>query len=173
MKKFILASLLGVTALTGTAIAAQGAPAPAGQKMQRPAPPTTSAEVIQRADQMFARMDTNKDGQISQAERTAMREMAAERREANGKGPAMKKGWGRGGRGADRMLARVDTNKDGNISREEFRAQALKQFARIDTNGDGRVDATEQAAIDAKRGERREKMADRRDARATPAAPAN
>ncbi|UUL83694.1 EF-hand domain-containing protein [Sphingomonas qomolangmaensis] len=170
MKKFVLASLLSVTALAGTAIATQVAPTappPSAQKMQRMAPPATSAEMIERADRMFARMDANNDGQVTQAERTAMREAVAERREARAKRWAMKKG----GRGGERMLARVDANKDGNISREEFRAQASQRFAKLDTNADGRVDATEQAAVKAKRGERRAKMAERRAARAGQAAP--
>jgi hypothetical protein len=45
-----------------------------------------------------------------------------------------------------KMLAKLDTNHDGKISRGEMRAEADKRFAELDTNKDGFVDATELAA---------------------------
>ncbi len=48
------------------------------------------------------------------------------------------------------MFARLDTNGDGVIDREEFRAQAAQRFDRMDTNKDGKIDPAErQAARDA------------------------
>lgn len=43
------------------------------------------------------------------------------------------------------MSAMVDTNKDGNISRDEAMSFHTQMFARLDLNGDGNVDTAEQA----------------------------
>lgn len=40
-------------------------------------------------------------------------------------------------------FAQADTNHDGQLSREEFRADALRFFAIVDTNKDGKLDAAE------------------------------
>jgi Ca2+-binding EF-hand superfamily protein len=52
-------------------------------------------------------------------------------------------------RGA-RMLAEVDTSKDGRITASEWQANALKRFIRLDTNGDGAVTIEEMSARDGK-----------------------
>lgn len=43
----------------------------------------------------------------------------------------------------EQMLRRMDTNKDGKISREEAKAPLLESFDRIDTNKDGYLDRQE------------------------------
>ena len=43
-------------------------------------------------------------------------------------------------------MARMDTNGDGNVSREEFMKGHEAMFDKIDTNGDGVIDAAERAA---------------------------
>ncbi|WP_448502336.1 hypothetical protein [Sphingomonas sp.] len=156
MKKLTLAAALGATMLAGTAMATQ-TPAPQqapGALQQRMAPPATRAEAIQRADAMFDRLDTNRDGIVTAAERQAAREARAERLEARGK--AM-------GKRGERMMQRRDANRDGNISREEFRAAAVERFDRIDANRDGRIDETERAAA---REQMKARWAERRAARA-------
>jgi len=65
-----------------------------------------------RADRWFNRLDTNKDGVISQAEVNA--------------------------RQADRF-AKIDANGDGMISLEEYGARGKAHFAKADTDGNGEV----------------------------------
>jgi Ca2+-binding EF-hand superfamily protein len=74
-------------------------------------------EFLARPNQMFDRLDTDRNGVISQAERDAMRAQRSARRE--------------------RM--NPDANGDGAVSREEFDAAGAAIFNRLDANGDGRV----------------------------------
>ncbi|HTG39738.1 EF-hand domain-containing protein [Sphingomonas sp.] len=146
--RLVLAVTLASTLLAGTAIAAPQ-DAPAGPRMQ---PPATLQEATARADKQFARLDADRDGQVTQAEMDAARQQRMERREARGK--TMGK---RGGRMAKRMFARLDSDRNGSISQAEFRAGATQRFQRIDTNGDGRVDTTEAQAMRDKRMQHRAK----------------
>jgi hypothetical protein len=59
--------------------------------------------------ELFARLDTNGDGQLSPAEFAGMRDILP--RPPGGEGP---------GRGPEEMLKRLDKDGDGRISREEF-----------------------------------------------------
>jgi Ca2+-binding EF-hand superfamily protein len=65
------------------------------------------------------------------------------------------------------MFARLDTNGDGVVDREEFRAQAAQRFDRMDTNKDGKVDAAERQAAR----EAMEQMRGRRGGEDTPPPP--
>ena len=47
-------------------------------------------------------------------------------------------------------LKEVDTNGDGNISKEEFMANCDKRFAKMDANGDGQITPEERQAMKAK-----------------------
>jgi hypothetical protein len=49
----------------------------------------------------------------------------------------------RGKDGFDRWFAQADTDHDGSISPEEFRADAMHAFKVLDTNGDGIIDGIE------------------------------
>ena len=91
--------------LSGAALLAVAAAA-AAQPGDRPGPDAdvTRQQVIDRADQAFARMDADHDGRFTREEAQAM----GERRRAEMQG---------------RMFDRLDANHDGNISRDEF-AQA-------------------------------------------------
>lgn len=43
----------------------------------------------------------------------------------------------------EHMLERMDTNKDGSISKAEFMAVGDARFAKMDRNGDGKLDAAD------------------------------
>jgi hypothetical protein len=83
----------------------------------------TRAEVVERTGAMFARVDTNRDGFITQQERQAVRggvrARAGERRAER---------LADGGRGAGRaqLFDRLDQNRDGRVTREE-RQQSRQQ----------------------------------------------
>lgn len=121
LPRWIAATALGGAALAGVAYAAQ-------DMGQRPAPPATQAEAMARADQRFAALDANRDGQLSADEL---------------KGPR-----------AARMIGRADTDKNGKISQAEFRAAAASRFARADTDRDGTIEAGERQGKWGKRGGR-------------------
>jgi len=97
MTKLVLLSGAALLAVAGVAAAQPG---------DRPGPDAdiTRQQVIDRADQAFARMDADHDGRFTREEAQAM----GERRRAEMQG---------------RMFDRLDANHDGNISRDEF-AQA-------------------------------------------------
>lgn len=157
MKKFVVAAALGATMLTGVAQAGQqDTPAPrrAGPMAMIDANKDgvlTREEALAAADVQFARMDQNKDGKVDATEMRPPHRRGGGNAptSADAKAPAGKPAPGmhrRGGMG-ERMLARVDANKDGTISREEFRTAATTRFERMDANRDGRIDAAEQNAL--------------------------
>lgn len=153
MKKPLLAASLVALLASGTAIAGlQRADADGDGSISR-------AEFVARADARFARLDTDRNGQLAQPEmesaREAMRAKRAERMEARGK--AMPERANRAP-GNDKRFARLDVNSDGALSLEEHRAQAVIRFDRMDANRDGQIDKAERQSL-------REKMKDRRAAR--------
>ncbi|MBB3910369.1 EF-hand domain-containing protein [Sphingomonas desiccabilis] len=155
MKKFVVAAALGATMLTGVAQAEpQGSPAPRRAGLMTMIDTNkdgvvTRDEAMAAADLQFARMDQNKDGKVDATEMRPPHRRGGAPAAADGKAPAGKPapGMHRAGGMGQRMLARVDTNKDGAISREEFRAAAATRFERMDANRDGRIDAAEQNAM--------------------------
>lgn len=54
-------------------------------------------------------------------------------------------GKGPGGRHG-KMFEETDSNKDGTVTKDEFRAQGDKLFAKLDTNGDGTITKDEHEA---------------------------
>lgn len=140
MKNFLTATAIGAMLVAGVAIAMQSETPAAPKK------PVTKAEMLARADARFDRMDTNKDGQLDANERKAGAE-AARAAMAERKGGEMADfmpgGGRRGGMMGERMLARIDTNGDGMISKAENRAAVEARFARMDANGDGTLEASE------------------------------
>jgi hypothetical protein len=153
MKTFLTTAAIGAMLTAGAAVAMQSqAPTP-------PKQPISKAEMLARADARFDRLDTNKDGQLSAEERKAGMD-AARAAMAEKKGgelqdfvPGARRGGG-GGMG-ERMLARVDTNGDGLISKAENRAMVEARFARMDADKDGAVEAGEGRKGMGKRGEGR------------------
>lgn len=141
MKHLFTATAIGAMLTAGVAVAMQAQPAAS------PKAPQTKAEMLARADARFDRLDANKDGQLSAEERKAGMERAraamAERR--GGEMADFAPGAGRRGGGGmgEKMLARIDANGDGMISRAENRAAAEARFARMDADKDGALEAGE------------------------------
>jgi Ca2+-binding EF-hand superfamily protein len=78
------------------------------------------ATIAKRAEEGFARLDTDKNGQLSLAEfKASIPPMQA--------------------RPADTVLQRLDANKDGRITLQEFGAPTIAIFDRLDANKDGTV----------------------------------
>lgn len=160
----------GVLAL---ALAAPAMAAPDGERagLDRKAPIARDA-MMAKVDQRFARIDTNGDGAIDTAEMTAHREamkaaraerLAAmseedraalqarmeERRAAMKERRAQRIAAGEAApeqRRKGGWLARLDTDADGLITKEEFAARAVQRFQRLDTDGDGILTPEERAA---------------------------
>ncbi len=131
----------------------------------------TRASAQAKAEQMFDRMDANKDGRIDQADRAARQterfakldtdkngqlspaEMSAghqRKPRAESEAPARKMGMRGGHRGMKGGLMKMaDTNKDGTITKSEAVAAALAKFDTADTNRDGSVTAEERKAAKA------------------------
>ena len=133
-----------------------------------------------RRKQRIAKIDTDGNGAISKAERDAAREARdqrrAERMEKRGvegerrggkRGLRGKRGHFGGGMMGGGKMARADANGDGRLTLQEMQAHALERFDRIDTDKNGTVTAEERkAAHDARRAKMRERMEQRRAARA-------
>lgn len=108
----------------------------------------------QRLDMRFAALDTDKNGQVSKAEFTAAHEARADKRAGRGEG----RKWGgrhHAGPGKRGMMmgGRGDANKDGTVTRAEFMAGPVAMFDKADANKDGKVTADEmKAARQAMRG---------------------
>jgi len=106
----------------------------------------------------FDRRDADNNGALSFAEVQGSQERGRERTaEARGDGAQEPKrgdrrrgSGGKGGMGGmggmHNKANSADANKDGAISREEFRSAALARFDRADANSDGTVTAEERGA---------------------------
>jgi len=125
--------LLSLTAALLLAGAAHAQPAPGREP---PNPDTdrdgkvTLAEFkashTERQTRMFARMDANKDGKITQAEADSV----GKRAEAAGR-------RGPGGGGPGGFVMRMDANKDGAVTKAELTAMSDRRFQMADSNKDG------------------------------------
>ncbi len=106
-------------------------------------------ELPPRLAELFDRADANGDGKLDKEEVTRMLEVLRQRLGADGKGKGKGKNKQKGdakGPLEDRvnlLLERMDTNKDGKISRDEAKGPLAKGFDRLDTNGDGYLDRAE------------------------------
>lgn len=105
-----------------------------------------------RLEQRFATIDTDKNGQISKAEFMTGHQRPDRGSGAKG-GRDGERHWGRhghGGHGKGMMMqgfhGRGDADKDGQVTREEFRAHAQTMFDKADANKDGSVTSEELAA---------------------------
>jgi hypothetical protein len=140
MKKLLLAAALAGTSIAGCAYAqtAPEAPRPAGRGMARADGDgdgrVSKAEYIARADERFAKMDKNSDGKLSDEE------LAPPPPADGAAAPA-------GGRMRSRMIERLDTNHDGVVTIDEYRAGVAERFDRMDSNHDGFLDTSEMTAM--------------------------
>jgi len=100
MKKIVILSGAALFALAGAAVAQP----PGAQRPDRNAD-VTRAQVIERTDQRFARMDANNDGRFTPEEARQGREQRREQRR---------------GRHMERMFERLDLDRNGSITREEM-----------------------------------------------------
>lgn len=92
----------------------------------------------QRLDMRFAKLDTDKNGQISKAEMAAAQEAKADKR-ADKRAEAGKPGGPEG----RHWGGRGDANKDGTVTKAEFMAGPMAMFDKADANKDGQVTADE------------------------------
>ncbi len=174
MNKTILGIALLTTGLAGVAVAQPQGPGPMADPFGDKT--VTKAEMQAHAGEMFAKMDSNKDGKLDQADRAAhkaqmharMFDMIDANKDGNisraefdaahqkmGGGDGMKgmrgqhdgMGMGQGmGKGAKMMMRMADTNKDGAVSRDEFLAGHAMMFDHADTNKDGKLTPEERKA---------------------------
>lgn len=174
MNKTILGIALLTTGLAGVAVAQPQGPGPMADPFGDKT--VTKAEMQAHASEMFAKMDSNKDGKLDQADRAAhkaqmharMFDMIDANKDGNisraefdaahqkmGGGDGMKgmrgqhdgMGMGQGmGKGAKMMMRMADTNKDGAVSRDEFLASHAMMFDHADTNKDGKLTPEERKA---------------------------
>lgn len=86
----------------------------------------TNVELSAMIDKGFKRIDANSDGVVDMTERKQMRDNK------------------RGQRFGKRMFARMDSNEDGRLAREEASSAISKMFDRMDRDGDGQIKADEQ-----------------------------
>ena len=156
-KRLLSAPLLCLLAAT----AAQ-AQVPAGGAQAGSA---TRAEMIAKLDESFARVDGDKSGSIEQRELETLEAKAAEelqagvhkrladqfaRLDADKNGQLSLAEFQAGAKVRSNAkpgaaMQRLDTNKDGKVSRDEYRARQLGIFDSLDANKDGTVTAAEAA----------------------------
>ena len=177
-KTLIAAGLSALAALTAGAAVAQATDGRPGRDAD-----VTRAQVVAQTDARFAKLDANRDGNVSAAEQKAVREARFadrfKRLDTDGNGSISqaefaaareKRGEGRGdhaegrrghhaGRGGHFGFGgrggNADANKDGVISKAEFQAKALERFDRSDADRNGVLTAVErQAARTAMRAQR-------------------
>ena len=104
------------------------------------------AHRAERRDAMFARLDIDKNGQVSRDEFTAAHQRMGEGKPGEGRrGHGMRGGHG-GKHGGGMMMGMADANKDGAVSRDEFLAGHAKHFDMADANKDGKLSPEERKA---------------------------
>jgi len=115
--------------LAGTAAAQDARPA---GRMDRDADRRVSLAEMQAASATrFARLDVNRDGQLTREERKAGRQAVRAERQ------------GRKGERQAARFARRDADRDGGLSQAEAPKRLAQHFAHLDANRDGRLTAQE------------------------------
>ena len=155
MKKIAIAA---AALLAGTAALAQTTPAPAPVAPATPAQVAhpdfdktmTRAEVVANVREHFAKLDANKDGSVTKEEVTQGREQFVKRFELKkGEGPHAMMTEGPAG-DPNAAFDRLDANKDGTISRDEFTKAREQRIERRIVMREERKERREQAAKDGK-----------------------
>jgi hypothetical protein len=147
MNKYLLggAAAVAVVAIApAIAQTAQPAPAPVIQRIHVAPKAHTRAEVGTHVRTMFEKLDANRDGYVTKAEAEAAKANRADRiaKRMERRGAAGSPGQRLANRGE--MFDRLDTNRDGSISRAEFEAAPARHERRVvvrtDRNADGIAD---------------------------------
>ncbi|MEO5809285.1 MAG: EF-hand domain-containing protein [Sphingomicrobium sp.] len=159
MKSFLIAPLALSALIAGPLSAQTAAPAAAGLQ------PITRVNFAKHFDEIFGRIDTNKDGALSiaeiaaaevkdkatiEAQVTARYKAEFDKFDTNKDGQISFSEYvtGRGlpniPTDGKAMLSELDTNKDGKVSLQEYLAPQLVKFNRVDANKDGVASAEEQ-----------------------------
>jgi Ca2+-binding EF-hand superfamily protein len=158
-------SLLAAVALLISCAAAPGADNPPKKEGAGKLPPAVADLLKGGAEAFIKHFDKNQDGVLTKDELPPRLAMIFDKADANGDGKLDKQEVerllqvlrtrlgearnkaGKGGADVDRMvermLARMDTNKDGKISKDEAQGPLAKLFDRLDANKDGNLDKEE------------------------------
>jgi len=147
---FLAAALAGASFMVALVAPTAAQTGPAASGYANGDGTQTRDEAMAQADARFDRLDANKDGKLTPDEMRPHRPMAAAQpapsapapADGSSPSPAPTAGHGFG----ERMFARLDTNGDGAIDRDEYRTQAAQRFDRMDTNKDGKIDPAERQA---------------------------
>jgi len=134
---FVISAGLGLTALSGAALADKGH----GMFDRTDANGdgfVTKDEFATGRNTMFTKLDANGDGAIDQAEIDKAREAWHQRKDkpatdGNTQTQAQNKPHHGG------FMKRMDTDGDGKITTQEFAAAGDQMFAKLDANGDGKL----------------------------------
>lgn len=123
------------------------------------------AKIVANAEAEFARVDANKDGQMSRAEiENTQAAIITARVDANNKAAFAQLDGDKNGQISPSEFAkaspapkpdastvlRVDTNKDGQVSLAEHRNATIETFTKIDADKDGQITAAEVQAANKK-----------------------
>ncbi len=104
-------------------------------------------ELPPRMSRVFDRADTNGDGKLDRDEVERMLQVLRRRFGAGNGTDTTPRQAAAGGGGVEqavhRILERMDTNHDGQISRDEAQGPLAKNFDRLDANKDGYLDGAE------------------------------
>lgn len=115
------------TMLAGVALA---------QAPARPAMPETRDAVSARVAEMFARLDADRNGVVTEAERGAVRQKRMEKRIEKRAEKRAERGAGQPMRDPRAAFDRLDSNRDGMLSPEEFaRGREIRIEKRVERRG--------------------------------------
>jgi Ca2+-binding EF-hand superfamily protein len=162
----------GLTLLTLALSLVSGAGAQTGDKAEpkKKVPPAVAEVLKLSPDEFIKRFDRNKDGLLSRDELPMALARTFARYDANGDGQLDRAEVQRmlqelrgafGVQGAapnkaqveafvDKLLAQLDTNKDGKISKAEAKGPLAANFEQVDQNKDGFLDRNELRAVAAR-----------------------
>lgn len=123
MKTLLIGSAAAALALAAGAAFAQTAPVPPQAPRMHSAAPQTRADVQAHVTKLFARLDANRDGFVTQTE--------ADAAHAQLKAKIGQRMGERGAKGFDRL----DANKDGQVSRQEWDSGRQMRQQRVAAGG--------------------------------------